>query len=131
MKLVTVGTVAFDDIETPRGRAEMVIGGAATYISRSASFFVENQGINSDFYSDVILRGGAAYLINKNLQVDASISGNFKNSPSVLYGGVGVSWRYDARYKDVVLKTEEEKKAQEVAKKTKTKKGFNLFKKKK
>ena len=47
MKLVTVGTVAFDDIETPRGRAEMVIGGAATYISRSASFFVENQGIVS------------------------------------------------------------------------------------
>lgn len=100
-------------------------------ISPKWSVFVENQGINSDFYSDVILRGGAAYLINKNLQVDASISGNFKNSPSVLYGGVGVSWRYDARYKDVVLKTEEEKKAQEVAKKTKTKKGFNLFKKKK
>jgi len=47
MKLVTVGTVAFDDIETPRGRAEMVIGGAATYISRSASFFVDNQGIVS------------------------------------------------------------------------------------
>lgn len=47
MKLVTVGTVAFDDIETPRGRAEMVIGGAATYISRSASFFVKSQGIVS------------------------------------------------------------------------------------
>ena len=47
MKLVTVGTVAFDDIETPRGKAGKVIGGAATYISRSASFFVENQGIVS------------------------------------------------------------------------------------
>jgi hypothetical protein len=28
----------------------------------------------SDFYSDAILRGGAAYLINNNLQIDASIS---------------------------------------------------------
>lgn len=47
MQLVTVGTVAFDDIETPRGRAERAIGGAATYISRAASFFVQNQGIVS------------------------------------------------------------------------------------
>lgn len=39
MSLVTVGTVAFDDIETPYGRAEKVIGGAATYISWAASYF--------------------------------------------------------------------------------------------
>lgn len=47
MKLITVGTVAFDDIETPKGKAGKVIGGAATYISRAASFFVEHQGIVS------------------------------------------------------------------------------------
>jgi sugar/nucleoside kinase (ribokinase family) len=47
MKLVTVGTVAFDDIETPRGRAEKAIGGAATYIAHSASNFVDSQGIVS------------------------------------------------------------------------------------
>ncbi|MBF4516458.1 transporter [Flavobacterium sp. ANB] len=64
------------------------------------SGFIENQGFKSDFYSDVIGRGGAAYLINSNLQVDASISTNFKNTPSILYGGVGVSWRYDASYKE-------------------------------
>jgi sugar/nucleoside kinase (ribokinase family) len=39
MSLLTVGTVAFDTIETPFGRAEMVIGGACTYISWSASYF--------------------------------------------------------------------------------------------
>src|SRR6187402_763323 len=82
------------------------------------SAFVENQGIKSDFYSDGILRGGAAYLINRNLQVDASISTNFKNTPSMLYGGVGVSWRYDGRYKEVVLLTKEEQAAKEIAKKT-------------
>lgn len=64
------------------------------------SGFIENQGYKSDFYSDSILRGGAAYLLSSNLQVDASISTNFKNTPSILYGGVGVSWRYDGWYKE-------------------------------
>lgn len=41
MSLLTVGTVAFDDIETPLGRAEMAVGGAATYISLAASYFVK------------------------------------------------------------------------------------------
>ena len=40
MSLLTVGTVAFDDIETPSGRAEKVVGGACTYISLAASYFV-------------------------------------------------------------------------------------------
>lgn len=42
MSLLTVGTVAFDTIETPFGKAEMVIGGACTYISWSASYFTDN-----------------------------------------------------------------------------------------
>jgi sugar/nucleoside kinase (ribokinase family) len=40
MSLLTVGTVAFDDIETPFGKADRVVGGAATYISLAASQFV-------------------------------------------------------------------------------------------
>ena len=39
--LVAVGTVAFDDIETPFGRAENVIGGACTYIALAASQFIQ------------------------------------------------------------------------------------------
>ncbi len=39
MSLLTVGTVAFDTIETPFGKAEMCIGGACTYISWAASYF--------------------------------------------------------------------------------------------
>ena len=41
MSLLVVGTVAFDDIETPFGRAEKVVGGAATYIAWAASYFAE------------------------------------------------------------------------------------------
>lgn len=39
MSLLVLGTVAFDAIETPFGKTERVIGGAATYISLAASFF--------------------------------------------------------------------------------------------
>jgi sugar/nucleoside kinase (ribokinase family) len=39
--LLTVGTVAFDSIETPYGKAEMVIGGACTYASYAASYFTD------------------------------------------------------------------------------------------
>ncbi|WP_348799225.1 PfkB family carbohydrate kinase [Flavobacterium adhaerens] len=38
-KLLIVGTVAFDAIETPFGKTDKILGGAATYISLSASFF--------------------------------------------------------------------------------------------
>ncbi len=71
-------------------------------INRKWSGFIENQGYKSDFYSDAIFRGGAAFLIGKNMQIDASISHNLiKDTPTVFYGGVGFSWRYDAGYKEV------------------------------
>jgi len=41
MSILSVGTVAFDDIETPSGRASNVIGGACTYISLAATYFVK------------------------------------------------------------------------------------------
>ena len=42
MSLLTIGTVAFDDIETPFGKAVKVIGGACTYASYAASYFTDN-----------------------------------------------------------------------------------------
>jgi len=38
-KLLCVGTVAFDKIETPFGKTDKILGGAATYIALSASYF--------------------------------------------------------------------------------------------
>lgn len=46
-KLLIVGTVAFDAIETPFGKTDKILGGAATYISLSASKFGVNSGIVS------------------------------------------------------------------------------------
>jgi sugar/nucleoside kinase (ribokinase family) len=47
MNLLTVGSVAFDAIETPFGKTDKIVGGAGTFIALSSSFFVESQGIVS------------------------------------------------------------------------------------
>jgi len=47
MSLTTVGSVAFDAIETPFGKTDKIIGGAGTYIALSSSYFVDNQNIVS------------------------------------------------------------------------------------
>lgn len=58
MRLVTVGSVAFDAIETPFGKTDKIVGGAGTFITLSASFFVKSQGIISvvggDFPKDTL-----------------------------------------------------------------------------
>ena len=41
MSLLTVGTVAFDAIETPFGKTDKIIGGSGTYISLAAAYFAE------------------------------------------------------------------------------------------
>lgn len=41
MSLLTVGTVAFDTIETPHGVAEMVLGGSGTFSAFAASYFTQ------------------------------------------------------------------------------------------
>lgn len=69
MSLLAVGTVAFDDIETPFGRAEKVVGGACTYISMAASYFVKPVQIVSvigdDFPEDTL-----DYLRHRGIELD-------------------------------------------------------------
>lgn len=58
MSLLVVGTVAFDAIETPFGKTDKIVGGAATYIGLSASKFSDKINLVSvvgdDFPSDAI-----------------------------------------------------------------------------
>lgn len=41
MSLITVGTMAFDAIETPFGKIDKIVGGSATYVAYAASNFVK------------------------------------------------------------------------------------------
>lgn len=47
MKLLSIGTVAFDALETPFGKRDKIVGGSCTYISLSASYFLDNLGLVS------------------------------------------------------------------------------------
>ena len=61
--------------------------------------FAEKHGIKSDFYADNLMRFGAGYLFNKDLQFDTAVTLNFKDTPSILHINFGVSYRLD-RHKD-------------------------------
>lgn len=58
MSLLVVGTVAFDAIETPFGKTDKIIGGAATFISLAASYYTRNihlvSVIGGDFPKEAI-----------------------------------------------------------------------------
>ena len=62
------------------------------------SGFLELQGFKSDYYADTIFRFGTAYLVRENIQLDASISKNVKDTPSLLMANVGMAWRFDSNY---------------------------------
>ncbi len=42
MSLLVVGTVAFDEIETPLGKTGKILGGAATYVGLAASLLIDD-----------------------------------------------------------------------------------------
>ncbi len=77
-------------------------------INEKWSAFFENRGIQGNYYSDGIFTIGATHLLKNNLQIDASISKNIKNTPSLLFGGVGVSWRFDKKHKDIKMENGKE-----------------------
>ncbi|WP_418638646.1 PfkB family carbohydrate kinase [Winogradskyella sp.] len=68
-KLVIVGTVAFDAIETPFGKTDEILGGAATYIGLSASnFHVDSAAVSvvgGDFPQEYL-----DLLKNRNVNID-------------------------------------------------------------
>ncbi|MCG8475756.1 MAG: PfkB family carbohydrate kinase [Cytophagales bacterium] len=47
MSLLSIGTVAFDAIETPFGKTDKIIGGSCTYISLAASYFTPKVNISA------------------------------------------------------------------------------------
>lgn len=98
-------------------------------ISDWFSLFAEKQGFDSDFYADNIVRFGAAALITKDWQVDASLLYSLKETPSRTYGRIGVSYRFDFHDSDEFL--EEKGKAGREIKKVEKEKAKREKRKKK
>jgi sugar/nucleoside kinase (ribokinase family) len=58
MSLLVVGSVAFDAIETPFGKTDKIVGGAASYIALASSYFTKHSNlvavVGEDFPNDFI-----------------------------------------------------------------------------
>ncbi len=106
-RFVLITNIAYDKIATDYPELSYTISLSHALRNPKWSVFVENQGIDSDRYADVLLRAGSAYLFNENLQVDVSIGGSFKNTPSKFFGSLGVSYRLDF-HKDVLIPIEDQ-----------------------
>ena len=75
MSLVVTGTVAFDAIETPFGKTDKIVGGAATYACLAASYFYKNVKmvgvVGDDFPKEDILSFQEHGISTEGLQVKA------------------------------------------------------------
>jgi hypothetical protein len=100
--LVLVTNIFADKISSPAFNYGYVIT-ITQGINKKWSAFFENKGIKGDYYSDGIFTVGATHLLKDNIQVDASISTNIKDTPTLLFGGIGLSWRFDKKYKNIEI----------------------------
>ena len=85
------------------------------------SGFIENRGLSNEYYSDGFFTGGAAYLLGSNIQIDASVSRNYKTTPNIFYAGIGASWRFDGNYDEVLYRKPNKEEKKEKGKKSKDK----------
>jgi len=73
MSLLVIGTVAFDAIETPFGKTDKIVGGAATYASLAASYFYDQVKIvavvGDDFPASEIEDFNNHHISTEGLQV--------------------------------------------------------------
>lgn len=73
MSLLVVGSVAFDAIETPFGKTDKIVGGAATYISLCASYFTRSVQlvgvVGEDFPQEAINHFTASGVDIEGLQI--------------------------------------------------------------
>ncbi len=92
---VLISNIAYDRISSDFPELSYLVSLSHAFRNPKWSAFVENQGIKSDRYSDVLLRGGVAHLLTEDLQVDVNMGASFKNTPSRIFVTMGGSYRFD------------------------------------
>ena len=94
-KSVLITNVAYDRITTDFPELSYAISYTRAFRNPKWSIFVEHQGIESDRFSDLLLRTGIAHLFNPNFQVDFSLGASIKDTPFRAFGRTGLSYRLD------------------------------------
>ena len=107
-RFVLISNIAYDRLGTDFPEWNYTVSLSHAFRDPKWSVFVENQGIKSDRYSDVLLRGGVAHLLGENMQVDMNLGASFKNTPSRIFATMGFSYRIDM-HRDKVKAIEDQK----------------------
>ncbi len=94
-RFVLVTNIAYDRIGTEFPEWSYLVSVSHAFRNPKWSVFLENQGIQSDRYSDVLLRSGVAYLFSPDFQADLNLGASFKDTPSRIFISTGVSYRFD------------------------------------
>ncbi|MFC4097776.1 transporter [Euzebyella saccharophila] len=110
-RFVLITNFAYDRITTDFPEMSYLISLSHAFRNPKWSAFVEHQGIDSDRYSDLLIRGGIAHLLTDNLQIDFNLGASFKDTPSRIFVTAGGSYRFDF-HKDK-LKAIDDQKANE------------------
>jgi len=106
-RFVLISNIAYDRLGTDFPEWNYTLSLSHAFRNPKWSVFVENQGIKSDRYADVLLRGGVAHLLSENMQVDLNLGASFKNTPSRIFGAMGMSYRLDM-HKDKITAIEDQ-----------------------
>ncbi len=106
-RFVLITNFAYDRISSPFPELSYLVSLSHAFRNPKWSIFVENQGIDSDRYSDILIRGGIAHLFTDNLQADINMGASFKNTPSRIFVTAGASYRIDL-HKDKLIPIEEQ-----------------------
>ncbi|WP_297761623.1 transporter [uncultured Muriicola sp.] len=94
-RLVLITNLIYDRIGTDFPEMEYLISLSHAFKNPKWSVFIENQGIKSDRYADILFRTGIAHLFNKSFQADINVGGSIKSTPSRIFGALGLSYRVD------------------------------------
>ncbi|PCJ94138.1 MAG: hypothetical protein COA50_13380 [Flavobacteriaceae bacterium] len=107
-KFVLITNIIYDRIGTDFPEMSYIVSITRGLKNPKWSVFIENQGIKSDRYADILLRTGIAHLFNDRLQADINFGASFKHTPSQFYATMGASYRFDF-HKDKLVPIQDQK----------------------
>jgi len=99
-RVVFISNIAYDRIGTEFPEMSYIVSLTHAFRNPKWSIFLEQQGIKSDRYADALYRTGVAHLLSKNLQADVTFGGSFKDTPTRMFGTIGMSYRLDKHVDD-------------------------------
>jgi len=94
-RFVLITNFAYDRITSEFPEMSYLASISYAFRNPKWSTFVENQGIKSDRYADVLLRAGVVHLYDEKMQFDVNMGMSFKNTPSRIFVSGGMSYRFD------------------------------------